>query len=141
MRKFQCLLFVLKRSYICYYVICMTVPLNTYFLIPSWLLPWKELPSPILFCSPFPSTRPFIKPADNKIRVQVLGNNCGTCSTAFTGLSLTSQFFLRNWGPHLFRYITPCNKIIKLKDSVTVVCHSNHHLFLHESQLFNSIQR
>ena len=27
MRKFQCLLFVLKRSYICYYIICMTVPL------------------------------------------------------------------------------------------------------------------
>ena len=27
MRKFQCLLFVLKRSYICYYMICMTVPL------------------------------------------------------------------------------------------------------------------
>ena len=25
MRKFQCLLFVLKRSYICYYIICMTV--------------------------------------------------------------------------------------------------------------------
>ena len=28
MRKFQCLLFVLKQSYICYYIICMTVPLN-----------------------------------------------------------------------------------------------------------------
>ena len=28
MRKFQCLLFVLKRSYICYYIICMTVPLE-----------------------------------------------------------------------------------------------------------------
>ena len=27
MRKFQCLLFVLKQSYICYYIICMTVPL------------------------------------------------------------------------------------------------------------------
>ena len=27
MRKCQCLLFVLKRTYICYYVICMTVPL------------------------------------------------------------------------------------------------------------------
>ena len=27
MRKFECLLFVLKRSYICYYMICMTVPL------------------------------------------------------------------------------------------------------------------
>ena len=29
MRKFQCLLFVLKRSYICYYIICMTVPLRS----------------------------------------------------------------------------------------------------------------
>ena len=28
MRKFQCLLFVLKRSYICCYIICMTVPLT-----------------------------------------------------------------------------------------------------------------
>ena len=28
MRKFQCSLFVLKRSYICYYIICMTVPLS-----------------------------------------------------------------------------------------------------------------
>ena len=27
MRKCQYLLFVLKRSYICYYIICMTVPL------------------------------------------------------------------------------------------------------------------
>ena len=27
MRKFQCLLFVLKRSYMCYYIICITVPL------------------------------------------------------------------------------------------------------------------
>ena len=26
--KFQCLLFVLKRSYICYYVLCITVPLS-----------------------------------------------------------------------------------------------------------------
>ena len=26
MRKFQCLLFVLKRSYTGYYIICMTVP-------------------------------------------------------------------------------------------------------------------
>ena len=31
MREFQCLLFVLKRSYIGYYIICMTVPLNNYF--------------------------------------------------------------------------------------------------------------
>ena len=28
MRKFQSLLFVLKWSYICYNIICMTVPLN-----------------------------------------------------------------------------------------------------------------
>ena len=28
MRKFHCLLFVLKRSHICYYIICMTVPLT-----------------------------------------------------------------------------------------------------------------
>ena len=28
MRKFWCLLFVLKRSYICYHIICMTVPSN-----------------------------------------------------------------------------------------------------------------
>ena len=27
MIKFQCLLFVLKQVYICYYMICMTVPL------------------------------------------------------------------------------------------------------------------
>ena len=27
MRKFQCLLSELKRSYICYFIICMTVPL------------------------------------------------------------------------------------------------------------------
>ena len=26
--KIQCLLFVLKRSYICYYIFCMTVPLT-----------------------------------------------------------------------------------------------------------------
>ena len=31
MREFQCLLFVLKRSYIGYYIICMTVPLNVLF--------------------------------------------------------------------------------------------------------------
>ena len=28
MRKFQCLLFVLKGSYLCYYIICMAVPLK-----------------------------------------------------------------------------------------------------------------
>ena len=29
MRTFQCFLFVLKRSYICYYITCMTVPLKS----------------------------------------------------------------------------------------------------------------
>ena len=33
MRKFQCLLFVLKRSYICYYIICMTVHFKKLVLI------------------------------------------------------------------------------------------------------------
>ena len=28
MPKFQCLLFVLRRSYNCYYIICLAVPLN-----------------------------------------------------------------------------------------------------------------
>ena len=28
MRKIRCLLFVLKGSYICYYIICMAVPLR-----------------------------------------------------------------------------------------------------------------
>ena len=28
MQKFQCLLFVLNRSCICYYTVCMTVPLS-----------------------------------------------------------------------------------------------------------------
>ena len=28
MRKFRCLLFVLKQSYICYYIICIVVPLK-----------------------------------------------------------------------------------------------------------------
>ena len=28
MQKFQCLLFLLKQKYICYYIICMTVPLS-----------------------------------------------------------------------------------------------------------------
>ena len=28
MQKFQCLLFVLKQSYISYYIFCMTVPLS-----------------------------------------------------------------------------------------------------------------
>ena len=30
MRKVQCLLFVLKRSYIFYYIVCMTVPLKPF---------------------------------------------------------------------------------------------------------------
>ena len=30
MRKFQCVLFVLKRSCICYYMICMTVSLKSF---------------------------------------------------------------------------------------------------------------
>ena len=30
MRNFQCFLFVLKRSYICYYIICMTLPLSRF---------------------------------------------------------------------------------------------------------------
>ena len=32
MQKFQCLLFVLKRSYICYYIICMNLPLMENFI-------------------------------------------------------------------------------------------------------------
>ena len=28
MRKFQCLLFMLKQSYTCYYIICMAAPLK-----------------------------------------------------------------------------------------------------------------
>ena len=31
MQKFQCLLFVLNQSYVCYYIICMTVPLSRIF--------------------------------------------------------------------------------------------------------------
>ena len=40
MRKLQCLLFVWKRSYICNYIICMTVPLNKWvtFSSKSWFL-------------------------------------------------------------------------------------------------------
>ena len=33
MQKFQYFLFVLKLSYICYYIICMTVPLKLYWTI------------------------------------------------------------------------------------------------------------
>ena len=38
MRKFQYLLFVLKRSYICCYMISMTVPLNMSFDIDGHLV-------------------------------------------------------------------------------------------------------
>ena len=37
MRKFQCLLFVLKRSCICYYIICMTVPLSWIWMKKTYL--------------------------------------------------------------------------------------------------------
>ena len=40
--KFQCLLFVLKRSYICYYKICMTVPLNVAKYMMRWAI-WYHL--------------------------------------------------------------------------------------------------
>ena len=33
MRTFQYLLFVLEQSYICYYIICMTVPLTSRFFV------------------------------------------------------------------------------------------------------------
>ena len=36
MQKLQFLLFVLKRSYICYNIICMTVPLNQLFIRRSY---------------------------------------------------------------------------------------------------------
>ena len=38
MQKLPCFLFVLKRSYICYYIICMTTP-----LITKWAYNWKML--------------------------------------------------------------------------------------------------
>ena len=38
MRNFQCLLFVLKRSFICYPTICMTVPLRIKILIKHQVL-------------------------------------------------------------------------------------------------------
>ena len=37
MQNFQCWLLVLKQSFICYYIICMTVPLR-YFGFPIWKL-------------------------------------------------------------------------------------------------------
>ena len=48
MRKFQCLLFVLKRSYILYYIICMTVPLN------ALLSKFKVLPVVGILCHELP---------------------------------------------------------------------------------------
>ena len=50
MRKLQCFLFVLKRSYISYYIICMTVPLImesptiiVSFLDVEFITPWFSL--------------------------------------------------------------------------------------------------
>ena len=40
MQKFQCLLFLFKRSYICYYIICMTVQ-NCYLHYNINILSWK----------------------------------------------------------------------------------------------------
>ena len=40
MRKFQCLLFVLKRLNICYYIIYMTVPLNEKLNVSSVHIPF-----------------------------------------------------------------------------------------------------
>ena len=37
MRKLQCLLFVVKQSYICHFIICMTVPLRTVWLYLFWV--------------------------------------------------------------------------------------------------------
>ena len=45
MRKFQCLLFVFKQSYICYYMICMTAPLTKSFDIVAHIF---KLSFPIL---------------------------------------------------------------------------------------------
>ena len=36
MRKFQYLLFVLQRSHICYYIICMNVPLSYNAIFRIW---------------------------------------------------------------------------------------------------------
>ena len=44
MWKFQYLLFVLKRSYICHYVVCMTVPLNIQvYEYMACCIYWKEI--------------------------------------------------------------------------------------------------
>ena len=58
MRKLQCFLFVLKRSYICYYIICMTVPLImesptiiVSFLDVEFIAPWFSLLFEIFFLS------------------------------------------------------------------------------------------
>ena len=49
MQKFQCLLFVLKRSYICYYVICMTVPLSPFKSLRKFII-YLEKDSKSLKC-------------------------------------------------------------------------------------------
>ena len=46
MRKFQCLLSVLKRSCIWYYIICMTVPLTTLVTLKVIGVDYQE----ILYC-------------------------------------------------------------------------------------------
>ena len=58
MRKLQCFLFVLKRSYICYYIICMTVPLImesptiiVSFLDVEFIAPWFSLLFEFFFLS------------------------------------------------------------------------------------------
>ena len=41
MWKFQCLLLVMKRSYICYYMICMAVPRNKIVALKEFM--WKKV--------------------------------------------------------------------------------------------------
>ena len=50
MRVFQCFLFVQKRSYICYNIICMTVPLILQFLSGHREFPKSRLCSMISSC-------------------------------------------------------------------------------------------
>ena len=47
MQRFQCWLFVLKRPYICYYIIWMTVPLNL-----TWALGHWKLTKPVIATKP-----------------------------------------------------------------------------------------
>ena len=71
MQKFPCSLFVLKQSYICYYIICMTVPLRfslkTFMqkkikrLIPVWDDTHMTF---IKILYPCPSTSEIILPLD-----------------------------------------------------------------------------